>query len=195
MSAHHKPVKLLLDPMLGRFIETSLVVSANRSGLGNLIVLRANASKLLPDVLLTDDFRILRFARRHEFILVTCNTKDTQDRFPAIHQAYQRLEFKHPGILCCQQLAVDRNPYQVVSCLMSWLHAGAQIDNQCLHLRPVPTAFENPMPFRGTEEELTKTLQKVRIEEQRPYPTTDPLLQYTAQQWEELTVANRMREE
>jgi hypothetical protein len=49
--------------MLGRFIETSLVVSANRSGLGNLIVLRANASTLRPDVLLTDDFVAQLIAR------------------------------------------------------------------------------------------------------------------------------------
>ena len=194
MNANQNQVKILLDQMLGRSIETSLMVSANRAGLGNVMVLRANAPRFIPDVLLMDDFRILRFTRRHGLLLVTCNTRDTHDRFPAIHQAYQRLGFEHPGILCCQQLAVDRTPYQVASCLVEWLRAGPQIYNQCQHLRPVPTASENTMPFRGTEKELAKIVQKVRIEEQQPYPTKDPLLQYTARQWEDLTVAKRIRE-
>jgi hypothetical protein len=95
-------LKILLDEMFGQLIETSLIVSADRAGFGDLIVVRANASDLLPTSLLVDDFRILRFARTHGFILMTCNTRDTQDRFPTIHQAYQGLGLEHTGILCCQ---------------------------------------------------------------------------------------------
>ena len=177
--------------MFGRNFERAFISAANNAGLGETVLLRANGSGFTTPDFLIDDFRILRFARKHGFILITCNTKDTFDRFPTIHQAYQKLELEHSGILCCQQQDVDRRTYHVVRCLTEWLREGPGIYNQCQHLRPVPSALENPVPFRGTEGELQRILHKVRLEEETHYPTIDRFLRYTEAQWERLTIAYR----
>jgi len=191
MDTEKRRVRILLDEMFGRNFERSFISVASNAGLGETVLLRANEPEFIPLDFLIDDFRILRFARKHGFILVTCNTKDTFDRFPTIHQAYQKLRLEHSGILCCQQRDVDRRTYHVVRCLTEWLREGLAIYNQCQHLRPMPSALESPMPFRGAEDELQRVLHKVRLEEEKAYPAIEPFLRYTETQWEQLTIAYR----